>query len=47
MEVVVFEKPCLILEAAELVYAMVNRIPAARLTEDAPVSYTHLTLPTK
>lgn len=36
MEVVVFEKPCLILEAAELVYAMVNRIPAARLTEDAP-----------
>lgn len=36
MQTVVFDHPCLILEASELVYAVVNRIPAARLTEEAP-----------
>lgn len=36
MQITVYEKPCLILEAAELVYAVVNRIPATRLTEKSP-----------
>lgn len=36
MSFIVNEKPCLLLEAAELVYAMVNRIPVEALTQEAP-----------
>lgn len=32
MEVQIYREPCWLLEAAELVYGLVNRIPAGKLT---------------
>ncbi len=34
MELIIYDKPCLILEAAELVYAFVNNLPAKSLTRE-------------
>ena len=47
LEVQIYREPCWLLEAAELVYGLVNRIPAGKLTVPGqycipPVSYTHL-----
>lgn len=36
MEFIVNERPCLVLETAELVYALINHIPAEQLTCDMP-----------
>lgn len=36
MEFTVYEKPCLLLETAELVYAFVNHLPAKSLTRSGP-----------
>lgn len=36
MELIVYDKPCLLLETAELVYAFLNNIPAKSLTLDGP-----------
>lgn len=36
MEVVIYREPCWLLEAAELVYGLVNRVPPGRLTANRP-----------
>lgn len=36
MEVTIYSQPCWLLEAAELVYGLVNQIPAEKMTADGP-----------